>query len=58
MKSKKIYYRQSKTYECFGCKKENKKREFKLKTIQGTKVYVCQKCWYYCSPCIFTKKQK
>lgn len=49
--------RQAKTYECFWCKEKLKKKDFKPKTIAGAKIYVCQKCWYYCSPCIFNKKE-
>jgi len=42
-----------KEFECFGCKREKPKAEFKLKTIQWQKIYVCQGCWYYNSPSIF-----
>jgi len=43
-------------FKCFWCKRELEKQEFKSKTIQREKVYVCQMCWYYNAPWIFTKK--
>jgi len=43
-------------FECFWCKKILEKKEFKSKTIQSERVYVCQKCWYYNAPSIFNNK--
>ncbi len=40
-------------WNCYKCNSEQNKSEFKTKTIQEEKVYVCQKCWYYNAPSIF-----
>ena len=43
-------------FECFGCKRNIEKNQFKSKTIQQAKAFECQMCWYYNAPWIFNKK--
>ena len=43
-----------KTWTCW-CWRELKKSEFKRWTTQGQPYYICPRCWYFNSPCIFTE---
>ena len=36
-----------KYWECFWCKRDLEKIDFKRKSVLWQPIYVCQKCWYY-----------